>query len=186
MFPSIRKYRINELAIIILFICFFYFFKKESNLNLQSKYLLNISSNNVLFLLILQVLGIIGFIIWFINIRITPPNKGILSYNFLDNPMYEVTVFFILFGYILWILSLNQTDLIENKTILKSLFCCIGLFIAAICGIIIQAGCFEADNISLLSLIGITIFNTTIVLNNGIGWNARLIYQTLYKNYNSS
>ena len=186
MFPSIRKYRINELAIIILFICFFYFFKKESNLNLQSKYLLNISSNNVLFLLILQVLGIIGFIIWFINIRITPPNKGILSYDFLDNPMYEVLIFFILFGYILWILSLNQTDLIENKSILKSLFSCIGLFIAAICGILIQAGCFEADNISLLSLIGITIFNTSIVLNNGIGWCARLIYQTLYQNSDSN
>ena len=186
MFPSIKKYRINESAIIILLFCFFYFFKKENNLTLESKYWLNISSNKILFLLILQILAIIGFIIWFINIRITPPDKGILSYNFLNNPMYDVLIFFILFGYILWILSLNLNDLIENKTIFKTLFCCIGLFIAAICGIIIQAGCFEADNISLISLIGITIFNITIVLNNGIGWCARLIYQTLYQNTDST
>ena len=72
-----------------------------------------------------------------------------------------------------------QHELIENKTLLKSLLCCSGLFIAAISGILLQAGSFEANNITPLALAGITLFNTTVVLNDGIGWSARLLYQTI-------
>jgi len=133
-------------------------------------------------LISLQILAAIGILIWYKNIRDTPPNNVILSYKMLNNPMYEILVFLFLFGSILWPLSLLQNKLIEQKTMKKSLYCCSGLFIAAISGILLQAGSFEAYNISPESLLGITFFNTTIVLNDGIGWSARLLYQTLYDN----
>ena len=82
----------------------------------------------------------------------------------------------------MWPLSLLQPDLIEKKTLTKSLLCCLGLFIAAFAGLLAQAGSFEADNISPLAILGITFLNTTVILNDGIGWSARLLHQTLYKN----
>ena len=94
--------------------------------------------------------------------------------------MYDLLVLLFLFGSILWPLSLLQNKLIENKTIFKSLLSCFGLFIAAIAGILLQAGTFEANNISPSTIISITLFNTTIILSDGIGWCARLLYQTLY------
>ena len=95
--------------------------------------------------------------------------------------MYHIIVFMFLFGSILWPLSLLQNNLLENKTLIKSLFSCLGLFIAAIAGILAQAGSFEANNISPMALLGISLFNMTVVLNDGVGWSARLLYQTIYK-----
>tara|TARA_B100001769_G_scaffold108853_1_gene84640 strand:- start:819 stop:1112 length:294 start_codon:yes stop_codon:yes gene_type:complete len=96
--------------------------------------------------------------------------------------MCILVVLLFLIGSIIWPLSLLQNNLIEKKTLNKSLICCMGLFIAAIAGILAQAGSFEANNISPLALLGITLFNTTVVLNDGIVWCARLLYQTIYKN----
>lgn len=178
---SIKKYRINELAALTVLVLYFYIFKvKENQTYFESKYWLGVSKNTIMGLIPLQILAGIGILIWYINIRKIAPDKGILSYTFLNNPMYDILIFFVLFGSILWPLSLLQNKLIEEKTMTKSLLCCSGLFIAGISGILLQAGSFEADNISPISLIGLTLFNTTVILNDSIGWCARLIYQTLY------
>jgi hypothetical protein len=42
-----------------------------------------------------------------------------------------------------------------------------------------QAGSYEG-NISAAAIIGITLFNSTVVLGDGIGWSSRLIHQTMY------
>lgn len=166
------------MAGIIVLVLYYFVFKNHSYI--ESKYWLKISRNNIMVLIPLQILAGIGMLIWYKNIRKTPPIKGLLSYKILNNPMYDILVFFFLLGSILWPLSLLQNKLIEHKTMKKSLYCCSGLFIAAISGILLQAGSFEADNISPISLLGITFFNITVVLNDGIGWSARLLYQTLY------
>ena len=178
---SIKKYMINELAGITVLAVYYYIFNiKENQTYFDSKYWLGISPNLIMALIPFQILAGIGAIIWYKSIRDNPPNIGLLNYRILNNPMYDILVFFFLFGSILWPLSLLQHKLIEQKTISKSLFCCFGLFIAAISGILLQAGSFEANNITPLALIGITLFNTTVVLNDGIGWSARLLYQTLH------
>ena len=178
---SIKKFMINEMLGIIVLILYFYVFSiKENQSYFKSKYWLGVSPNNIKVLLPLQILAGIGILIWYKHIRNTNPNKGILSYTVLNNPMHDILVFFFLVGSILWPLSLLQNQLIEKKTIVKSLRCCSGLFIAAISGILLQAGSFEADNISPIALLGITLFNTKVVLNDGIGWSARLLWQTIY------
>ena len=179
---SIEKYRINELLAITILILYFYVFKiKENQSYFKSKYWLGISKNLIKSLIPLQILAAIGAIVWYTNIRNNPPDIGLLSYKLFNNPMYDLLVLLFLFGSILWPLSLLQNKLIENKTIFKSLLSCFGLFIAAIAGILLQAGTFEANNISPSTIISITLFNTTIILSDGIGWCARLLYQTLYQ-----
>ena len=178
---SIKKFMINEMLGITVLVLYFYVFSiKENQSYFKSKYWLGVSPKNIKVLIPLQILAGMGILIWYKHIRNTPPNKGILSYTVLNNPMHDILVFFFLFGSILWPLSLLQNQLIEKKTIAKSLRCCSGLFIAAISGILLQAGSFEADNISPIALLGITLFNTTVVLNDGIGWSARLLWQTIY------
>jgi len=173
---SIQKYKINEFAAITVLALYYYSFKNDY---INSKFWLGIPQNVITALIPLQILAAVGGLIWYISIRENPPDIGLLSYNIFNNPVYDILVFFFLLGSILWPISLMQHELIENKTLLKSLLCCSGLFIAAISGILLQAGSFEANNITPLALAGITLFNTTVVLNDGIGWSARLLYQTI-------
>jgi|TARA_B110000444_G_C18851718_1_gene606314 hypothetical protein len=180
---SIEKYKINELmGIIVVLLYYFVFTKKEFRSSyITSKFWLGISPSIVKMLIPLQILAAIGGLYWYFSMINNPPASGLLSYNLSNNKMYHIIVFMFLFGSILWPLSLLQNNLLENKTLIKSLFSCLGLFIAAIAGILAQAGSFEANNISPMALLGISLFNMTVVLNDGVGWSARLLYQTIYK-----
>jgi len=179
---SIAKYKINELTGLSVVLLYFYVFTKDEfrSFYLTSKFWLGISPDVVKIIVPLQILAGIGGIYWYLSMKNNPPKKGLLSYNFLNNKMYDILVLLFLIGSIIWPLSLLQPDLIEKKTITKSLLSCLGLFIAAFAGLLAQAGSFEADNISPLAVICITLLNTTVILNDGIGWTARLLHQTLY------
>ena len=181
---SIQKYKINELAALTVILLYYYVFTKKEfrSFYLTSKFWLGTSPEIVKILVPLQILAGIGGVFWYLSMKKNPPKKGLLSYNFLNNKMYDILVLLFLIGSILWPLSLLQPNLIEKKTLTKSLLCCLGLFIAAFAGLLAQAGSFEANNISPLALLGITLLNTTVILNDGIGWSARLLHQTLYKN----
>ena len=181
---SIQKYKINELAGLSVILLYYYVFTKKEfkSSYLTSKFRLGTSPEIVKMLIPLQILAGIGGVYWYLSMKKNPPKKGLLSYNFLNNKMYDILVLLFLIGSILWPLSLLQPNLIEKKTLTKSLLCCVGLFIAAFAGLLAQAGSFEANNISPLALLGITLLNTTVILNDGIGWSARLLHQTLYKN----
>ena len=181
---SVEKYKINEImGIIVVLLYYFVFTKKENRSSyIDSKYWLGISPVLVKTVIPLQLLAAVGGLYWYYSVKKNPPKIGLLSYNIFNNKMYDLLVLLFLIGSIIWPLSLLQNNLIEKKTLNKSLICCMGLFIAAIAGILAQAGSFEANNISPLALLGITLFNTTVVLNDGIGWCARLLYQTIYKN----
>lgn len=175
----IKEYYINELLSIILMLLYYYVFViKNDQSYFNSKFWLNIPSNNIIILLFFQILAAIGILVWYKNIKNTNISKGILSYELFNNKLYDILIFTFLIGSIFWALSLLQSKLIEEKTLFKSLISCSGLFIAAISGILLQAGSFEA-NIPPHALLGIIFFNTVIVLNDGIGWSARLLYQTL-------
>ena len=173
----IKEYYINELLCIILMLLYYYVFViKNDQSYFNSKFWLNIPSNNIIILLFFQILAAIGILVWYKNTQHI--SKGILSYELFNNKLYDILIFTFLIGSIFWALSLLQSKLIEEKTLFKSLISCSGLFIAAISGILLQAGSFEA-NIPPHALLGIIFFNTVIVLNDGIGWSARLLYQTL-------
>jgi hypothetical protein len=181
---SIQKYKINELLAISILIIYYYIFKvkgKKNDTYFNSKYWLGVSQNVIKYLIPLQIGAGIGGLIWYKYMRDNPPDKGFLSIMFLNNYMFDILVCIFLIGSILWPISLLQKNIIENKTLIKSLLCCSGLFIAALSGILMQAGSFECDNISPIALLGITIFNVTIILNDGIGWSSRLLYQTIHK-----
>ena len=178
---SIEKYKINEIAGFLVLVLYYYVFTKEENQSsyLNSKFWLGVNPNIVKLLIPFQILAGIGGVYWYQHIRKNKQTTGLLSYEIFNNKMSDVLVLVFLIGSILWPISLLQKDLLEKKTMTKSLICCSGLFMAAIAGIMLQAGSFESNNISGLALLGITLFNTTVVLNDGIGWCARLLYQTL-------
>ena len=178
---NIKNNHINEICALILFATYYYVFSIDTNNEsyMDSKYWLGLKKETIRTLIPIQILSAIGFIVWFISVRNNPPKKGLLSYKFLNNPMYEVLVLLLVIGAIMWPLTLLQKDILTNKTIYKTIICCSSLFICAFAGILMQAGSYEG-NISALALLGITLFNTTVVLTDGIGWSSRLIYQTLY------
>ena len=155
---SIQKYKINEITFLLFILTAYYVFNKKENKSsyITSKFWLGTSPDIVKVLVPLQILAGIGGVFWYLSLLNNPPKKGLLSYNFLNNKMYDILVLLFLIGSIMWPLSLLQPDLIEKKTLTKSLLCCLGLFIAAFAGLLAQAGSFEADNISPLAILVIT------------------------------
>jgi len=137
-------------------------------------------SKNVKALVPFQLLSGIGAISWVYDIRKNPPKSGILKEKIFKEPVYEILITTFLIGSIMWPLSLKQKNITTQKTKKKTLLSVVGLLIAAVSGIIAQAGTFENDNSSVQSLISITVFNITVVLLDGIGWSSRIIYQTLH------
>lgn len=177
----IRKYYINEIISLIILASYYVVFSKNNDGGgyINSKFWLGVSENNVKALIPLQLAAAVGALIWVKTLRDQPAQKGLLSYKLWGESVFEIIILLFLVGSVIWPWSLLQPKLIESPTMTKTLICCTGLFIAAIAGIMAQAGSFEAD-IPWYALISITVFNLTVVLNDGVGWSARLIHQTLY------
>jgi len=178
---NIRNNHINEIGALVLFATYYYVFSIDTNNEsyVQSKYWLGLNIKSIYALIPLQIISAIGFVVWMISVRNNPPKKGLLSYKFLNNPMYEVLVLLLVVGAIMWPLTLLQNNILGNKTLFKTIICCFSLLICSVAGILMQAGSYEG-NISAAAIIGITLFNSTVVLGDGIGWSSRLIHQTLY------
>lgn len=174
----IKKFRINEILAIVLFISYFKL-PKDGKGYIGSKFWLGVSETNVITLIPFQILSAIGFVIWYYSIGKTLPDKGLLSLRLCNNPIHEVLTFLILVGSIGWSLSLFQKNFIENKTMFKTIVSFSSLLLVAICGVLIHIGCFQANNIKYYSIVGIILFNITVVLNDCIGWSGRLIDQTI-------
>lgn len=181
---SIQKYKINEITFLLFILTVYYVFNKKENKSsyFTSKFWLTLSPEIVKMLIPLQILAAIGGVYWYISIKKNPPKKGLLSYNFLNNKMYDILVFLFLIGYIIWTLSLLQPKLIEKKTLIKSLVTTVPVFIVSIITILALIGTFEAKNISSFTLFCIMLLNINTVLIDAIVWNYILLKQTLYKN----
>tara|TARA_Y100000389_G_scaffold193637_1_gene222620 strand:- start:11350 stop:11901 length:552 start_codon:yes stop_codon:yes gene_type:complete len=181
---SIQKYKINEITFLLFILTAYYVFNKKENKSyyITSKFWLGISPEIVKKISIIQIIGYIGGLYWYINIKNNPPYNGILNYTIFNNKIYDILVFLFLIGYILWTLSLLQPKLIEKKTLTKSLFSTVPVFIIAIITILALIGTFEATNISPFTLFCIMLLNINTVLIDSIGWNYILLKQTFYIN----
>ncbi len=181
---SIQKYRLNEIAFFVLILTVYYVFNKKENKSsyITSKYWLGLSPEIVKKISLLQIIGYIGGGYWYFNIKKTPPNNGVLNYTVFNNKIYDILVLLFLIGYIAWTFCLLQPNLIEKKTLTKSLLTIVPVLIVAIVSILALIGTFEARNISLFTLFCILLLNIVTVLIDAIVWNYILLKQTFYIN----
>ena len=116
---NIKNNHINEIGALILFATYYYVFSIDTNNEsyMDSKYWLGLKKETIRTLVPIQILSAIGFIVWFISVRNNPPKKGLLSYKFLNNPMYEVLVLLLVIGAIMWPLTLLQKGILTNMHI---------------------------------------------------------------------
>ena len=123
---NIRNNHINEIGALVLFAAYYYVFSIDTNNEsyIQSKYWLGLNIKSIYALIPLQIISAIGFVVWMISVRNNPPKKGLLSYKFLNNPMYEVLVLLLVVGAIMWPLTLLQNNILGNKTLFKTIICC--------------------------------------------------------------
>ena len=85
---------------------------------MDSKYWLGLKKETIRTLFVpIQILSAIGFIVWFISVRNNPPKKGLPSYKFLNNLMYEVLVLLLVIGAIMWPLTLLQRYINKQNAI---------------------------------------------------------------------
>ena len=169
----IRRYYLNEILAILLIVSYIIVFKNDKQSYLESKFWLQMKQSSVKALIPLQLAAAVGALLWVKAVRDSPPRKGLLGYSFCGEPLFEILIAVFLVGCIVWPWSLWQPNLVEEPTLTKSVICISGLVVAAIAGVLAQAGSFQAD-IPWWALLGIILLNITVVLNDGIGWSARL------------
>ena len=114
---NIRNNHINEIGALVLFAAYYYVFSIDTNNEsyIKSKYWLGLNIKSIYALIPLQIISAIGFVVWMISVRNNPPKKGLLSYKFLNNPMYEVLVLLLVIGAIMWPLTLLQNNILGNN-----------------------------------------------------------------------
>ena len=115
------------------------------------------------------------FIIKEVNEDLNWPKKGFWSYRLGIEAIY----FFFYAGACVW--PLATYFYLENKSTFICVCTSLSLVVCAIACIFLVAGFFEADDISAWIVYPIIIFASVVVLADGIGWNARLIYQHINK-----
>lgn len=152
-----------------------YFTVLKSNMGnenyLNSKYWLDLPKNCVYILIILQIVSIIGFFMFLVPwIFIERPKGGVLGNN---NWALPLTIGVFMIASFIWSFGVSYSFKNKNKCWIWMTI--ISLVVAAICSIIFIAGATEEDNPKWYIILGTILFGITIILSDGINWNARFI-----------
>ena len=153
-------------------------FSSETQNYINSRFWLGLDSESVKFIIPLQILAMIGFIIfiYYCLSDKTEPKKGLLTY--FNGNLLAILLFIFFISSTFWSYTtknyLNNGIFNLSKAIVPSLT----LIISAICVILITAGAFEA-NMNREAIISVLFFSLVVVLIDGVGWNSRLLFNTI-------
>ena len=113
-----------------------------------------------------------GFITYFIDYLIKPdPRKGLLSYGFT----HPILLAILLLASTAW--SLFQVLHVKTSRPSYAILASTTLVVTAICSILLLAGTVEADE-SWLGVVGLGLFCLTTVVNDGVVYNAKMLFET--------
>ena len=159
---------------ILVLLSYYLVFKDSKTSYLDSKYWLGQPKSVVKVFFILQLLAVIGFFLfmgtpkgWLFG---DAPNGGILG-----NKIVFAVVLAIFF-----ISSASWAFLAKkglNGSKIAAIGCVTSLIISAICAILFVAGAVEEDKSRWYVVLGTILFAITIVLSDGVAWNAKFIKQ---------
>ena len=155
-------------------------FGTESSSYATSRFWIGIPANTANAIMPLQIIAGIGFIVFTIRalgLSGSSPTVGILSYynGFATTMIYAA--FFI--ASTVWPFATRYY--LDNKgTTMQLLGVVCPLIIAAVSSILLTAGAFEAD-MDYSAVIGVLVFSNVVVLADGIGWNAKLIWSHVHQ-----
>lgn len=154
-------------------------FGNEEDSYTTSRFWVGIPAPTATSIIPLQLIAAIGFFmftVYALGLVAPSPTIGILSYH----NGYVTTVLYAMFfiASTVWPFA-TLSYLNEQKTASPSVVYLFGavcpLLIAAISSILFTAGAFEAD-MHPVAVVGILLFSNVVVLADGVGWNAKLIW----------
>lgn len=124
---------------------------------------------------LLAAVGFLAFVPFATGIAGRAPRTGILSYA----EGYASTALFAVFfaASIAWpyaARSYLDEKAVGAATAADLLGAVFPLVVAAVCALLFTAGAFEGD-MHPVSVVGVLLFSTVVVLADGVGWNAKLI-----------
>lgn len=154
-------------------------FGNEEDSYTTSRFWLGIPASTATSIIPLQLIAALGFFMftgYALGLVAPSPTVGILSYH----NGYVTTVLYAMFfiASAVWPFT-TLSYLNEKKTTSPSFVHLFGvvcpLLVAAISSIVFTAGAFEAD-MHPVAVVGILLFSNVVVVADGIGWNAKLIW----------
>jgi len=161
---------------ILVLLSYFIVFKGSKKSYLDSEYWLGQSKSTVVVFFIFQLLAVMGFLMAFATpngwLFGSGPNGGVLGNPLVFNSL--LIVFFLAASS--WAF-LARSGLNGSK--FSAIFCSISLIITAICAILLLAGAVEEKDSTWYKVLGTLLFGITIILSDGIAWNAKFIKMTL-------
>lgn len=163
----------------LVIVSYYLTFKDEKQNYSTSRFWLGLSKNNIKALIVLQLIALVGAIIfftWFSGLWGDPPTEGLFVYN--DGKVAKYLIWMFLVSSVFWSYFAKKS-LSTNETLWVFLTVLV-LCIAALSVVGLVAGAFENKDTPVLALVGILELAGVVVLTDAIGWNSLLISKHLY------
>lgn len=172
----LERYHIPEIFGVLILISYYIKFKGSDSYT-TSKYWYGIKPNIVKFIIPIQLLSVIGGLYWVYQIRKNKPISGLLTYKLFGESASEILITIFTVASLIWPWTLPDP---KNIKLSKALLNTSALWIAATAAILAIAGTFENSNSTEYQIVAIILFSITIVLIDGIGWSANLLYKAIH------
>lgn len=164
---------ITILGGIMVIISYFMTFNGLNEGYIQSRFWLDMPTPVVYVMVFFQVLAVIGFFMFMIPwLFIEPPKGGVLGNSI--SFVIVLAIYFIASS--IWAPA-AYNGLEGNKT--ASWLSSGSLVVSAICSILFIAGAVEENEPRWYVVLGTILFGITVVLGDGVAWNAKFIKNTL-------
>jgi hypothetical protein len=141
---------------------------------LDSPYWLGLKRSNTTVLVGLQVLAVIGYIVWLVDLLSTPPTTGLLKSSWWQ----LVSMCTFLIPWAVWPYATYYALQNPSNTSIVLLPCAC-LWLASLGVILMIGGTFQNESANPRSLLGILLLGLVVVLVDGVGWSAVAIQQSL-------
>lgn len=143
---------------------------------LDTPFWLGVPRSTVIAMSVIQVMAAIGFVVLVLwrALAAEEPTNGVLA----KLPAYLATIITFLLASALWPYLARWA--LGSPSGLSVGACVASLIVAAVAVILIVADAFESDATPWYALVGALVLGTVVVLGDGVGWSARLIYQFVH------
>jgi hypothetical protein len=161
---------------ILVLLSYYLVFKGSKKGYLDSEYWLGQSKSTVIVFFIFQLLAAVGFLMAFATpngwLFGSGPQGGVLG----DPIVFNIVLIVFFLAAASWAF-LARAGLKGSKP--AAIGCSISLVITAICAILLLAGAVEEKDSKWYKVLGTLLFGITVILSDGIAWNAKFIKKTL-------